>query len=60
MASSITNELAVNGIALLPDLLTADQLRAMKVGFDARLRRMRWNNSNGYEKTERYLSLIHI
>jgi hypothetical protein len=58
MASSITNELAVNGIALLPDLLNGDQLRAMKVGFEARLRRMRWNNSDGYEKTERYRHMV--
>ena len=30
----------------------------MKVGFDARLRRMRWNNLDGYEKIERYRHMV--
>jgi hypothetical protein len=58
VASSLTKQLEESGIAVLPDLLTAEQLRGMQVGFDARLRRMRWNNFDGYEKTERYRHMV--
>lgn len=51
-------ELERDGIVRLPDLLTDDQLRAMQTAFQARLRRMRWNNSDGYEKTEPYRHMV--
>ena len=58
MASSLTNQLEETGIVILQNLLTADQLRRMQVAFNARLRRMRWNNFEGYEKTERYRHMV--
>src|ERR1700730_15258298 len=58
IASSLTKQLEDSGIAILPDLLTANQLQWMRRSFDARLKRMRWNNFDGYEKTERYRHMI--
>ena len=58
IASPLTKQLEESGIAVLPDLLTASQLRGLQVSFDARLKRMRWNNFDGYEKTERYRHMV--
>jgi len=58
MENPLTNELEESGIVLIPGLLTAEQLRGMQMGFDARLRHMRWNNIDGYEKTERYRHMV--
>jgi len=58
MANPLTNELEDSGIVVIPDLLTAEQLRGMQVGFNTRLMRMRWNNFDGYEKIERYRHMI--
>jgi hypothetical protein len=58
MVSPLARELEQNGIALLPDFLNGNQLQAMRVGFDSRLKRLRWNNSDGYEKTERFRHMV--
>ena len=58
MASPFTKQLEESGIVIFPDPLTAGQLRDMQASFDARLRRMRWNNIDGYEKTERYRHMV--
>ncbi|MFQ5850247.1 MAG: phytanoyl-CoA dioxygenase family protein [Candidatus Binatia bacterium] len=58
MMSHLTRELEENGIALLPDLLTQDQLRGMQRAFEVRLRRVRWNDFDGYEKTEPYRHMV--
>jgi len=54
----MTKELEENGIVIIPDLLTASQLRGMQVSFNARLRRMRWNDFDGYEKNDRYRHMV--
>ena len=58
MERELLAELDRDGIVRLPDLLTGEQLRQMQVAFEARLRRMRWNNSDGYEKTELYRHMV--
>jgi hypothetical protein len=58
IASSLTKQLEESGIAVFPDLLTTSQLRGMRVSFDARLKSMRWNNFDGYEKTESYRHMV--
>src|SRR5207253_10326159 len=58
MLNPLTKELEENGIVIIPDLLTGSQLRGMQVGFNARLRRMRWNDFDGYEKTDRYRHMV--
>src|ERR1043166_1364738 len=46
----LTNELRDKGIVRLPGLVNAEQLKSMQTGFEARLRSMRCNNIDGYEK----------
>jgi phytanoyl-CoA dioxygenase PhyH len=55
---ALAAELETNGIVLLPDLLSSEQLRGMQQAFEVRLRRMRWNNFDGYHKTERFRHMI--
>jgi hypothetical protein len=55
---ALKSELETNGIAVLPSLLSGEQLRGMQRAFESRLRRMRWNNFDGYLKTERYRHMI--
>jgi hypothetical protein len=52
------SELETNGIVVLPNLLSPEQLRGMQQAFEARLRRVRWNNFDGYHKTERFRHMI--
>ena len=58
MDNPIATELREKGIVLLPDLLTKEQLSGMQTAFIARLRRMRWNDVDGYEKTELYRHMV--
>jgi hypothetical protein len=55
---SKAEELEENGIAVLPNFLCQDQLASMRQAFEVRLRRMRWNDFDGYEKTERYRHMV--
>jgi len=47
-----------DGIVVLPNLLSPEQLRRMQVAFEAQLRRLRWNNFDGYQKTEPYRHMV--
>jgi len=58
MASLLAKELDHNGIALIPNLLSKEQLSAMQKAFAGRLRRLRWNDVDGYEKTEAYRHMV--
>ena len=58
MIDKIVAALEQDGVVRLPELFAADQLAAMQQAFNARLLRLRWNNINGYEKTERYRDMI--
>ena len=51
-------ELDTNGIVVLPSLLHAEQLRGMQKAFETKLRRLRWNNFDGYQKTEAYRHMV--
>jgi hypothetical protein len=51
-------ELETDGIVVLPNLLNSEQLDGMQKAFETRLRRMRWNNFDGYQKTERYRHMV--
>ena len=55
---ALSAELETNGIVVLPNLLNSEQLCGMQKAFEARLRRMRWNNFDGYQKTERFRHMI--
>jgi hypothetical protein len=56
--NALASELDTNGIVVLPNLLNSEQLGGMQKAFEARLRRMRWNNIDGYHKTERFRHMI--
>lgn len=47
-----------DGIVVLPNLLTQEQLEGMQRAFASRLLRLRWNNFDGYEKTEPYRHMV--
>lgn len=55
---AFTAELDTNGIVLLPGLVSAEQLHSMQHAFAARLVRVRWNNFEGYYRTELYREMV--
>jgi Phytanoyl-CoA dioxygenase (PhyH) len=55
---ALSAELEANGIVVLPNLPSSEQLLGMQQAFEARLRRVRWNNFDGYHKTERFRHMI--
>ena len=57
-SSQLTSELETNGIVVLPNLLSAGQLQNMQKAFAVKLHRMRWNNIDGYQKTELYRHMV--
>jgi len=57
-ANHFLTELDRYGIVRLPPLVSDDRLQQMQRAFLARLRRMRWNNVDGYEKTESYRRVV--
>jgi hypothetical protein len=56
--AGIAQELEERGIVILPGFVQGEQLRGMQRAFSARLRRLRWNNVDGFEKTERYRHMV--
>jgi len=56
--NAVTAALETDGIVLLPDLVTRQQLEAMRNCFESRLRHLRWNDVDGYEMTERYRHMV--
>ena len=52
------NSLDTDGIVLIPDLISAERLHRMQVAFETKLRRLRWNNCDGYQKTEPYRHMV--
>lgn len=56
--TSLVAQLQQDGILLLPDLVTRNQLQGMQRAFNVVLQRQRWNDCDGYEKTERYRHMV--
>jgi hypothetical protein len=54
----LLRELETEGVVRLPSFLSAQQLGDMQRAFDVRLKRLRWNNLDGYEKTEPYRHMV--
>ncbi len=54
----VLNELETEGVVRLPTLLSPEQLGDMQRAFEVRLKRLRWNNLDGYEKTEPYRHMV--
>lgn len=57
-ADMLVAELERSGVVVLPPLLTDGQLREMQDAFAARLTHVRWNNFDGYMRTEVYRLMI--
>ena len=55
---ALASELETNGIVVLPSLVSAETLREMQDAFNARLTHVRWNNFDGYMRTEVYRLMI--
>ena len=58
VVEGLYKDLDQNGIVLLPRLIPDEQLNSMQRAFESRLQRLRWNNFEGYEKTEPYRHMI--
>jgi hypothetical protein len=56
-ATGVLKSLERDGIAVIHNFLTTDQLQGMQHAFDARTRHVRWNDTDGYEK-ERFRHVI--
>ena len=54
----LLRELETEGVVRLPNFLSAQHLGDMQRAFDVRLKRLRWNNLDGYEKTEPYRHMV--
>ncbi len=57
-ATDLVRQLETDGIARLPQLLSDAAFAGMQTAFAARLRRLRWNHCDGYERTERYRFMV--
>lgn len=55
---ALVSELETNGVVLLPSILSAEQLREMQAAFQAKLQQVRWNNSDGYQRTEIFRHMV--
>ena len=55
---ALAAELEMNGIVVLPSLVSSAQLRDMQDAFAARLTHVRWNNFDGYVRTEVYRVML--
>ena len=56
--NQLASKLEADGVVLLPQLLSASTLHAMQTAFDSRLQTLRWNNFDGYQKTEPYRHMV--
>src|ERR1700726_1454023 len=58
LVNPITRQLHEDGIAVVTDLIAPAQLKGMQEAFCARLKRLRWNDVDGFEKTERFRHMV--
>ena len=56
--NQLASKLEADGVVLLPQLLPPSTLCAMQAAFDSRLQTLRWNNFDGYQKTEPYRHMV--
>ena len=47
-----------DGIVVVPELVSPEALHDMQAAFASHLRRLRWNNFDGYQKTEPYRHMV--
>jgi len=57
-AEVLAAKLDTDGIVMLPNLVSPETLKQMQRAFDTRLRRVRWNNFEGYQRTEQFRHMV--
>jgi hypothetical protein len=55
---ALFSELDTNGVVVLPSIISDEQLREMQHAFGAQLMHLRWNNTDGYQRTEVYRHMV--
>jgi hypothetical protein len=55
---NISEQLEKDGVVVLPGFIGGETLANMQGAFDSRLQRLRWNDFDGYEKTERFRHMV--
>jgi hypothetical protein len=55
---ALFSELDTNGVVVLPSIISDEQLREMRHAFAAKLQHVRWNNIDGYQRTETYRHMV--
>jgi ectoine hydroxylase-related dioxygenase (phytanoyl-CoA dioxygenase family) len=55
---ALFSELDTNGVVVLPSIVSDEQLREMRHAFAAKLQHVRWNNIDGYQRTETYRHMV--
>jgi hypothetical protein len=58
VADSLARQLEADGITVLPELFCTEHVNVMQEEFGSRLKRLRWNNFEGYQKTEPYRHMV--
>jgi hypothetical protein len=58
LADRLFKELDEQGITVVPGAISPAQLASMQEAFAVRLKRMRWNNIEGYELTEQFRHMV--
>jgi len=58
-AAAALASLETEGVAVLPGFLSGGALRQMQKAFESRLDALRWNDVEGYERTERFRHMVH-
>jgi hypothetical protein len=58
MMHPLTQELQREGVVIVRDLVPPERLQAMQRVFASRLEHLRWNDVEGYEKTEPYRHMV--
>lgn len=56
--TELLDRLNTDGIAILPSFVQGETLAGMQRAFESRLQRLRWNNFDGYEQTERFRLMV--
>jgi ectoine hydroxylase-related dioxygenase (phytanoyl-CoA dioxygenase family) len=57
-ADNLFAELDEHGIVVIPNAISKEQLTSMQRAFAARLERLRWNNVDGYTRTELFRLMV--
>lgn len=58
MVADLVRQLEQNGLVILPDLLSREQLAGMQRAFASRLKHQRWNDVDGYALTDPYRYMV--